>query len=71
MNDLLCVKQLYRGHNMNRTNMQEPIISVEHKETDSGWMVCCYISFLASEDQAINIENVLMDMLCSEEINKQ
>lgn len=56
---------------MNRTNMQEPIISVEHKETDSGWMVCCYISFLASEDQAINIENVLMDMLCSEEINKQ
>lgn len=56
---------------MNRTNMQEPIISVEHMETDSGWMVCCYISFLTSEDQAINIENVLMDMLCSEEINKQ
>ena len=27
----------------------EPIISVEHKETDSGWMVCCYISLLDSE----------------------
>lgn len=51
--------------------MQEPIISVERRETKDGWMVCCYISFLESEEQAANVENVLMDMLCSEEIKKQ
>lgn len=51
--------------------VQEPIISVQHEQTESGWIVCCYISGLSTEDQALVVENAIMELLCSEEIEKQ
>jgi len=49
--------------------MQKPIVSIGKNQIDGIWTVCLYVRNINNEQQAIDVENALIKMLCEDEIS--